>query len=84
MVQINNSPIVLGQQKYAVAFKTNDAAMSYIGGAVQTDATVTLPTVNQMGIGKPLFAQYPFSGHIAKLIYYPARLTNTKLQQLST
>jgi len=24
------------------------------------------------------------NGHIAKLIYYPARLTNTKLQQLST
>ena len=83
-VQNNNSPIVSGQQKYAVAFKTNDFAMSYIGGTVQTDTTVTLPTVNQMGIGKALFYQYPFSGHIARLRYYPARLTNAKLQELST
>ena len=83
-VQNNNSPIVSGQQKYAVAFKTNDFAMSYIGGTVQTDTTVTLPTVNQMGIGKALFFQYPFSGHIARLRYYPTRLPNATLQVLST
>jgi hypothetical protein len=83
-VENYNSPIVSGQQKYAVAFKTNDFAMSYIGGTVQTDTTVTLPTVNQMGIGKALFYQYPFSGHIARLRYYATRLTNAKLQELST
>ena len=82
-VAINNSPIVSGQQKYAAAFKTNDFAMSYFGGTVQTDTTVTLPTVNQMGIGKPLFPQYPFSGHIARLRYYNTRLTNSQLQGLT-
>ena len=83
-VENNNSPIGSGLQKYAVTFKANDFAMSYLGRTVQTDTTVTLPTVNQMGIGKALFAQYPFSGHISRLRYFNTRLTNSKLQELST
>lgn len=83
-VENNNSPIGSGLQKYAVAFKSNDFAMSYLGASAKTDSTVTLPTVTQLGIGKPLFAQYPFSGHIARLRYYPTRLTNATLQSLST
>jgi hypothetical protein len=83
-VENNNSPIGSGLQKYAVAFKSNDFAMSYLGASAKTDSTVTLPTVTQLGIGKPLFAQYPFSGHISRLRYYPTRLSNAQLQSLST
>jgi hypothetical protein len=83
-VENPNYPIGLGQQKYSVGFKSNDFAMSYLGRTVQTDATVTIPTVNQMGIGKPLFVGYPFSGHIARLRYFNTRLLNSQLVALST
>jgi len=39
--------------------------------------------VNQLSIGRLTYSGYPINGHIAKLIYYPARLTNTKLRILS-
>ena len=83
-VENQTYPIGSGQQKYAAAFKANDFACSYLGRTVQTDSTVTIPTVNQLGIGKGPFPQYSFSGHIARLRYYPTRLSNAQLQSLST
>jgi len=71
--------------KSAIGFKLNDFAQSNNGGSVDTDTNCTMPIgVNQLSIGRLTYSGYPINGHIAKLIYYPARLTNTKLQQLST
>jgi len=71
--------------KASVAWKTNDMAASFDGASVLTDNSQIIPTgITQIDFGKsPANTNY-LCGHIAKLIYYPARLTNTKLQQLST
>jgi len=70
--------------KLASGYKANDFAATLNGSAVQTDTSGTVPTSTNVGIGHyPGFGQYA-NCHIAELIYYPARLTNTKLQQLST
>jgi len=71
--------------KNAIAYKVNDFAMSFNGGAIVSDNAGTVPIPDRIGVGSDLSAgSYYINGHIAKLLYYPARLTNTKLQQLST
>lgn len=70
--------------KLASAYKVNDFAASLNGGAVQTDTSGTVPTINNVGIGHyPSFNQYA-NCHIARLRYFNTRLTNSKLQELST
>lgn len=70
--------------KNAIGFKLNDFAQSNNGGSVVTDTNCTMPIgVNQLSIGRLSYAGFPINGHIAKIIYYPARLTNTKLRILS-
>ena len=68
--------------KVALAYKANDFALSHNGGAVVTDTSGTVPTVNRLSLcdaggGGQL------NGHIKRLTYYPKRLTNTQLQELS-
>ena len=68
----------------ATGFKTNDCADSMNGGAVITDSTVTLPTVNRLTIGDfHTGANTILNGHIARLRYYNTRLTNSQLQGLT-
>ena len=70
--------------KLASCYKANDFAATLNGSAVQTDTSGTVPTINNVGIGHyPSFNQYA-NCHIARLRYYPTRLTNAKLQELST
>lgn len=69
--------------KLAFAYKLNDFAVSLNGGAVATDTAGTLPTVDRLRIGSNQAGNY-LNGHIARLRYYPIRLTNAKLQELST
>ena len=72
--------------KTAIAYKENDFAIaSGIGGDVgfASDSSGTIPTVDFARIGK-----YPYYGiwqnrPIARIIYYPTRLTNTQLQALT-
>jgi hypothetical protein len=71
--------------RIASTYKLNDFAASFNGASALTDTTGNVPTVNRMEIGfMSDVSGRIINGHIAKLIYYPARLTNTKLQQLST
>ncbi len=71
--------------KVATAIKLNDFASSLNGLAVLTDNSGTVGTNERLLIGHLDWSGgNRLNGHIAKLIYYPARLTNTKLQQLST
>jgi len=72
--------------KSALAYKANDFAWSRLGATPVTDTSGGVPYCNALAIGNrgAYGALYALNGHIAKLIYYPARLTNTKLQQLST
>ena len=65
--------------KSALAVKLNDAAFCYNGNTVETDSSVTLSTsVNRLVIGG-----VPKAGTISQLLYYPRRLTNTQLQNLT-
>jgi len=69
--------------RVATGFKANDCADSLNGGAVITDSTVTLPTVNRLTIGDfHTGANTILNGHIARLRYFNKRLTNQQLEDL--
>jgi hypothetical protein len=66
--------------KLAGAYKLDDFATSGNGGAVTTDPTGTLPTVNQLTLG---FSSVYLNGWIQRISYYPVRLPNSTLQALT-
>lgn len=68
----------------AVAYATNDVAVSFNGSAVATDTTVTLPAVTTLDISNVSGTGQAFSGYIRKLSYYNVRLTNAQLQALTS
>ena len=69
--------------KVATGFKANDCADSLNGGAVITDSSVTIPTVNRITIGDfHTGANTILNGHIARLRYFNKRLTNKQLEDL--
>jgi hypothetical protein len=69
--------------KIAFAYKANDFAQSFNGATVQTDVSGSLPTVNKLSIGSALGFDF-INGHIQRLSYYRARLSNASLQSLTT
>jgi hypothetical protein len=72
--------------KSAIAYKRNDLAWACsVGPTLATDTSATLPTMAALVIG----AYYApgnrmLNGHIRKIAYYPARLTNAQLQAITT
>ena len=69
--------------KQVGAFKANDFSATENGNAVHTDTSGTLPDgITFLDIGE----QYGFylNGHIKSIKYYPRRLTNAQLQELTT
>jgi hypothetical protein len=73
-------------RKGALAYKANDFATSYNGGAVATDTSGSVPTnVDRMRLGHDYLAASTgeLDGTISKIIYYPKRLTNAQLQALT-
>jgi hypothetical protein len=70
--------------KSAWAWALNDIAQSTNGGTVNTDTGATLPTVTQLVLGGPGGNGNSFmNGHILRFDYYPTRLANNMLQQMS-
>jgi hypothetical protein len=69
--------------KAALAYKKNDYAFTSHGAIPNTTSSGEVPTCNQLLIfGRSRFQLEP-SGHIAQLTYYPRRLTNSQLQNLT-
>ena len=69
--------------KAALAYKKNDYAFTSHGAIPNTTSSGEVPTCNQLLIfGRSRFQLEP-SGHISQLIYYPRRLTNAQLQNLT-
>jgi hypothetical protein len=64
-------------------FKLNDFAASLNGATVVTDTTGTMPTITHLRIGNSKAGNI-YNGAIAKVAYWPKRLTNTLLEQLTT
>jgi hypothetical protein len=84
---INNSGIAGGvPSKLGIAFASNDVASSLDGGAVATDTSATIPTsittlylgVGATGTGTQI------NGHIKSIKYFPRRLTNAQLVDLTS
>jgi len=69
--------------KAAAAWAANDAAFVFNTGTLQTDATLTLPTVTQLGLGCEGGSSTQMNGHILRFDYWPSRLPNTFLVSAS-
>jgi hypothetical protein len=69
--------------KFAGTYSTNDFAACISGGAVGTDTSGTIPTVDRLRIGVGQ-AGNALCGHIALINYYPQRLPNATLQSLTS
>ena len=71
--------------KVAMGIKLNNFAVSVDGGAVVTDTTGTVSnTLSQINIGKLGGGTQYLNGYIKSIKYYPRRLSNAQLQELTT
>jgi hypothetical protein len=82
--QFNVSPIGSKSifNKVALAYKENDSAVSANVGLATTD-TCTIPTPNILSLGGSHAVGNTRSTYIRQFIYYPRRLTNDQLQNLT-
>jgi hypothetical protein len=86
---VNQSTLIPGTaagavNKTALAYAANDIAMSANGAAALTDTSATIPTVTRLwlgddGSGSPRY----LNGYLRRITYYPVRLTNAQLQNLT-
>ena len=76
------------QVKIAYALKENDIAAVQDVGLLRTDSSATLTGGNPrtlLGLGiSTVYSSSPLNGHIKSIQYYPRRLTNAQLQELTT
>ena len=70
--------------KIALAYATNNAALSLLGGSPATDATVSLPTVDRLLFGNATSGTDQTGGHLRQLAYFNTRLPNAQLETLSS
>ncbi len=66
----------------AARYKLNDFAVAVSGGAVSTDVSGTVPTVNKLDIGNEVGGSQ-LNGWIQSIQYYNVIKTNAQLQALS-
>lgn len=78
----NNGLVQTSIHKSAIAYATNDFAISNDGLSVQTDVSGTVPNVNQLFIGKDAATAF-LNGHIRRIVYWPVRVPNTQLQLIT-
>ena len=78
----NNSVAQAAPHKTALAVKINDFAISNDGLNAVTDASGSMPLVDRLFIGKDVGAS-SLGGTIKRLTYWPTRLGNTTLQQIT-
>jgi hypothetical protein len=83
---IGSSAVVAGTiYRNAGAYRQDAFAASRNGGAVGTDTSGTVPSgMTHLRLGAAGSTANRFTGHIRKIAYWPKRLTNTLLEQLTT
>ena len=70
--------------KFAASYKENDFAGYFNEGNFKTDSAGEIPYVYKAKIGSQAAQEQGYlNGHIKKLAYYPQRLTNEQLQNLT-
>ena len=67
----------------AIAYKANDFGLSSNGLTPTVDTSGTLPTITQLIIMGNVRFQNRLSGHVRRLTYWPQRLANSTLQQIT-
>ena len=82
-VRESSSAIVNVYSKRAAGLKKNDFALSIDGGNPLVDTSGDLPFVDRLAFSTSHASDNYVNGHIKKLSYYPQRLTNEQLQQLT-
>jgi hypothetical protein len=71
-----------GVFRNVMAYKADDFAGSINGGALGIDASGTLPVVSSLQVGRTGSTAY-LNGHIRRITFWPTRLSNTTLQQIT-
>jgi hypothetical protein len=66
------------------AYKQDDFALSVNGASASPDTSGSLPSPTSLRVGAYTATGGFLNGHIRKIAYYPRRLSNTLLQQLTT
>jgi len=69
--------------KSSFAYATNDIAWVRNAGTVGTDATATIPTVNQLKLGADGDGTSRLSGWLRRVTYYPRKLSSAELQAIT-
>jgi len=82
-VFLNAGTFTAATNKIAAAYKENDFAVSLNGGASLTDTAGTVPVVNNLLLGSYVLSTAYLGGYLRRITYYPARLTNAALQQIT-
>ena len=71
-------------RKSAIAYRVDDFALTAEGLAPNTDTSGAVPVgVNQAFIGSALSGTEFLGGHVRRLTYWPQRLSNSTLQQIT-
>lgn len=71
-------------RRQALAYATNDVALSS-NGVLGTDTVAVMPTsITSLNIGTRAGAQSALNGHIKRVTYFHARLTDAQLQLLTS
>lgn len=69
--------------KLISAYKTNDCAFSQNGGTVVTDTSATINTDKTTMVIGDFNSGNNLNGRISRITYYPTRLSNSQLQNLT-
>ena len=71
--------------KYAIGLKTNDFDIARDGSLDTGDTSITMPdAIDTLNIGAGTSGSIPLNGHIKSIKYYPRRLTDAQLQELTS
>jgi hypothetical protein len=76
--------IIDALQKFALAYRVNDFAGTLNGATPLTDTSGSAPTdLDRLFLADVGSNVAPLNGHLASFVYYPSRLSDGQLQQLT-
>jgi hypothetical protein len=82
--KIDVGTVAEGANKVSGVYKKDDFAISLNGASVSTDTSGNVPTsITEINMGS-LYNGYYLNGHIKSIKYYPRRLSNAQLVELTS
>ena len=84
VIFLNTFPPISGVNKTSLGYKLNDAASSCNGSVASTDNNVVMDSTRTVLIIGSDAIDRRFGGHIARIQYFRKRLSNAKLQTITT